>query len=442
MYKKKEKLRGEELILKDATFAADSASAAVKNSVTNSLIIPFAAMTNAPNEFIALISTVPNLVGSFVQLFTSDLLNIVRRRKTVIVITSFIDAILWMPLMLIPFFWQSNHFLLLNILILQAIAISIMRPFYNSLLGDIIPKDKRADVIAKLNRVSGIATLIATLLFGLILTLFKNLNPMIGFTVVFFMAFVAKTMSSFLKLSYEDNRELIPRQESIMRFIKDMKRSNYGKFVLYVSLMQFAIGIASPFFAVYMLKNLGFSFIEYTFINVASMVASLFAFSKIGKLIDKGGSKNVLNYTGYFIGILPLFWLFFKNPFALFIVQFLYGIAWAAFNVSVSNFVYDATSQKNRLVMNSYFNFFSGIFGFFGAFLGSMMMNHLPSNYYGSIFLFLFFISAILRIIISAYYLPRIDEARFVSIKLDGDRVLTIQPHQNYEYEFLPVRKF
>ena len=54
-----------------------------------------------------------------------------------------------------------------------------------------------------------------------------------------------------------------------------MPYSNFGKFVIFISIISFATAIASPFFAVYMLKDLDMSILSYTIITVGSALTSL-----------------------------------------------------------------------------------------------------------------------------------------------------------------------
>ncbi len=428
--------KDEEIICKDALYAADSGTTAIKSSVTNSIIVPFAAAIKTPNEFIPFLTSVPPLLGSFIQIFSPDLLNIVKNRKIIIVSAALLDAITWIPIMLIPFFWEGNYFLLLNLLIIQAMAIAFLNPFYNSYLGDVIPQEKRATVLGKINKIAGTVSFTATLLCGFILSSFSKLNPYIGFLIVFFIAFFSKIISVSIKMRFKDVEPKFVSHESFRKFSKNLNKNNFGKFALYVSLMRFATGISSPFIAVYLLNSLGVDYFMYSLIIAASMISAILFFTKIAEYIDRKGSRKILSLSGYLVSIIPLGWVLFKNPYILIITQFFSGLVWSSFNLSVSNFIMDSTLPKNRLALSSYFNFFSGLFTFFGAILGGYMMRHLPINYYGNLFLFLFFLSSVLRLIFTKIFMPQIHEERYVRIKLGEDKIVSLQPHnQGLGYE-------
>jgi MFS family permease len=180
----------------------DSMFASIKDGINSQFIIPFALALNAGNEYIAMISSTPGLVGSFMQLFVSDILNIVKKRKTIIIFTALIDSILWLPILLIPFLWGQNYILLLNFLIIQAIANSILNPFFNSLLGDVVPEDRRGKFFSRLNQISGIFSFFSSLGAGLILSLLRPTHPYLGFAIIFFVAFISRLLSALVKLRF------------------------------------------------------------------------------------------------------------------------------------------------------------------------------------------------------------------------------------------------
>ncbi len=423
----------------------DTLYAAIKDGVTSNFIIPYALALKAGNEYIAMISTMPNLIGSFFQLFSSDLLNILKNRKIIIFFTALLDALLWIPILLIPFLWEYNYILLLNFLIIQAIANSVLNPFYNSLLGDVVPQEKRGSIFGRINQLAGIMTFFSSLIAGFILSVFKPVNPFIGFALIFLIAFFSRAISSAIKSRfYEPPVEHDSKSESLFHFGINIRKSNFGQFVLYSSWMKFAVGIASPFFAVYMLESLKMDFLTFSLINAGSIISSFIVFHKWGREIDKNGSKWMLGITGFLVPLVPILWIIFNRPLILFIVELFSGAVWAGYNLSTSNFVMDATNSKNRLIMTSYFNFFVGVATFFGAMIGGFLMKNLPFDYFGNIFFFVFGLSAAFRMIFSLYFLRKIKDERFVDVELQGPkskRIISIVPKEGAVWAFIPRKK-
>ncbi len=79
-------------------------------------------------------------------------------------------------------------------------------------------------------------------------------------------------------------------------------------------------------------------------------------------------------------------------------IQIFSGFFWAGFNISVSNFIYDAVTPAKRSRCIAYFNVVNGTSIFLGAVLGGKLALILPA-FNGYKLLTLFLVSGILRII-------------------------------------------
>jgi len=193
----------------------------------------------------------------------------------------------------------------------------------------------------------------------------------------------------------------------------------------------FATNIAGPFFAVYMLKNLQFSYLDFTILISAEVFASLLLFGLWGRFNDEKGSKRVLFITGMLIPFIPLLWLFGTNFYYLFLLQLFSGMVWSGFNLAAGNFIFDATTPEKRTRCVAYFNFIRGIAVFIGAFLGGLLLNFLTIPN-------LFLISGITRLFASIIFLPLLREMRLIEVgfgkSLFHDSV-SIRPRQGIVHE-------
>src|SRR3989344_234672 len=173
----------------------DGTAFAVMDGLTASFLTPFAVALNASVSLIAALTYVPQLVGAFIQLFAVKLVEIVKDRKKILVTSSFAHAVLWVPLLLIPYATPNQKYLLIVYVSLQTIIAQLMNPVGNSLLGDLVPKYERGRFFGLRNKVVGAASLIAALIAGLMLNYFSPKHPFLGFTILFSVAFVARVLS-------------------------------------------------------------------------------------------------------------------------------------------------------------------------------------------------------------------------------------------------------
>ncbi|MBI4234052.1 MAG: hypothetical protein HY686_06385, partial [Chloroflexi bacterium] len=113
------------------------------------------------------------------------------------------------------------------------------------------------------------------------------------------------------------------------------------------------------------------------------------------------------------IGLVPLLWIASGNVVYLGFVQFYSGLVWAGFNLASTNFIYDATTARNRTSVLAYFGAGVGIASSLGALAGGLLIRHLPALA-GSAILSMFLLSGVLRLLMALAFLPHIHEVRSV----------------------------
>ena len=378
----------------------DGAAFAVMDGATASFITPFAIALNASVSMIAALTYVPQLLGAFIQLFAANVVEIIKDRRKILVAGSLFHAILWLPLLLIPYMPPSQKYLLVLYVALQTAFAQLINPVWNSLMGDIVPKYERGRFFGFRNKVVGATSFIAALSAGLLLNYLSPKHPFLGFTILFSIALIARVLSALFKGMMHNPMPNLEHEEkfSLFDFVRRMDKTNYGHFVIYVVLFKFATYIAAPFFAVYMLKNLSFTYLQFTMIIAAELIASFIAMGIWGRMIDKKGTKFALYISGMLTPLIPFLWLFSSNFYYLILVEIFAGLSWAGFNLSSSNFIFDAVKPENRVRCIAYYKFFEGLAIVIGAALGGFLIDHLPKWVFVSSILFVFLISGILRL--------------------------------------------
>ncbi len=398
----------------------DGAFATIKNSLGNSYIVPFAVAINASNSLIAMLSSIPGLLGPLSQTFSPRLMEKHSRKK---IISKFvlIEILLWIPLILLTILFYKGiitsaiPFLLLIFFSAKVAIANIAGPAWFSLIGDLVDEKHRGRWFAKRTYIHGAIALIFTLLAAFFLDFFKkNKWTIIGFTILFTLAMIARFFSRvYLNKHYEPKLKLKKGYYfSFFEFIKKAPSNNFGKFAIFKALISFAAMIASPFFAVYLLRNLGFSYVTFMAVILSVTLFSILTIKLWGKFADKYGNYQVMKITSILISIFPLLWLISESPIFLILVpQLIAGVGWAGFNLAAGNFVFDSVTPEKRGVAVSYYNLLQGIGIFLGASIGAILVKVLTINFI-DIILFIFLISAFARLTVSLIMLPLFKEIR------------------------------
>jgi MFS family permease len=420
------------------------------NGFGTRFITPFAVSIGTSNQIIAWLGTFPSLLSNFFQVSFHKNLSKVSRKK-LICNTVLIQASLWIPLILLAYFYFTGYLssisaslLLLLFYTLMIVSGEVGNSFWKSWMRDLLP-EKGAAYLGKRNFIVGIVSLLGLFFAGLILDFLKETNIFLGFLILFGIAFLGRFFSYLmLRLQYEPEYTYVPEKYfSFFEFLKKMKNNNFGRFVIFTSLLSFAITFASPFFGVYMLRELGFQY-NYLFYTLAIMgfsLSSLLSMTLWGGFIDNYGSKIVMNFTGIFVAAMPLLWIisypFYIHSFYLafifiFFLELLSGFIFAGYNMAKSMFVYHAVTRERLSLCLSYGGFLAAISGFLGATIGGIVSNF---SFFGiNSFLGVFFISFILRSIVVLYGANFVNEVKESKpFKIEGAILSTLS-----KLNFLP----
>ena len=412
----------------------EGAAASVMGGFGESYITPFALALNANNAQIGLLSSFTGLLGPLSQLKGSKLMEKYSRKKITVTFVA-LQALMWLPILLLSFFFWQNLFtsylpiILIIFYSLYAIFGSLAGPSWFSLMGDIVPEKIRGRYFSRRNTISGIVVLITTLIAAFLLDLFKTKGLLLlGFSILFFVSGIFRLISTYiLKKHYYPKLKLEKGYYfSFFQFVKKAPYNNFGKFVIYIALINFTVQIAAPFFTVYMLKDLGFNYLTFTLVNISQSIFTLLSLQLWGKFSDKYGNRELLRIGSILVPFIPILWLFSSSPiYLMLVVQLVAGIGWAAFNLAASNFIYDSVSVQRRGICVAYYSLMNGIGIFLGAALGGLLAQYLIISFMNKL-LFIFLLSGIARLIVSLVMMPKIKEIRQVS-KLRANPFLYIK---------------
>jgi MFS family permease len=360
------------------------------------------------------IGSAPHLVGSLAQIFAPQAIRNLGGRlrllfRAVLVQAALTLAIGFLIFEKIPY---RVEFLLL-LLILSALCGGLAGPAWGSLMSDYIPRNKRGQYFGWRSRILGIANVAAMVAAGLWLTRAGGFSLEAGFLVIFLAAGAARFISaSYIAGMIDLDRRRAPGGDfTLLMFLARFRESNFVKFVAFVATLTFAAYLASPFFAVFMLRDLGFSYLTYMVLQVISTVTGLIALPLWGRHADVVGNVRVLRLSGFCVTLVPLFWLISHNVFYLAMVQVLAGFAWGGVTLSSANFIYDAVTPSKRVRCISYFNLLNGIALFLGASAGGLLASTLPPLR-GYPLLTLFALSSLCRLVLYFLLFNRFSEVR------------------------------
>jgi len=392
----------------------DGVFASVMSGVTDPYFTPFALALGATVQQIGWVSGLPQFFGSLSQLFAVQAVYRIGGRLKLLVGAVSIQATLLLLIALLAWIDSPHRIaLFVALLILFIVAGALAGPAWGSLMTEYIPKAKRGRYFGWRNRILGFVHVASMIAAGLLLYRSESHSALIGFAVIF----SAGALARFVSASYLARMRDVPQKRdpgadfTFYRFIVRFRHSNFVKFVAFTAMITFASYLSAPFFAVFMLRDLGFTYFTYMVLQVLATVAGLVAMPMWGMHADAVGNARVLRLSGFFVCLIPLFWLATRNVVYLAGVQMLAGFVWSGFTLAATNFIYDAVSAPKRIRCISYFNVLNGAAIFSGASLGGFLAARLPPLQ-GYSLLTLFLISSLCRLAVYFALFNRFREVR------------------------------
>lgn len=377
---------------------------------------------------IGALATLPPLVGSIIQSIGMRLSEQAKSRRNLIATLMRIQALLLVPIALIPVVFSPGWgavAALISVVVVYHCTVGLIAPMWNSLVGDLLPPLSRGEFFGFRNKWMAIVTFSTVVVAGQILHQFAAFGYAAwGFTTLFMLSALSRAFSARAFSGVDDVALHVPDDSkfSFWQFISRAKHSNFVKFVVFVSSMNFAASVSGPYFAMYMLQDLKLSYFEYTIVIAAAVIAQFVVMRTWGSLSDQFGNRTILKVCGTLITFNPALWLISSNFWFVVFIQFYSGIFWSGFTLAAANFVFDAVTPPKRARCVAYQSIINGSLVFSGAIVGGIVARHVPVEVVSHIgmwvpqspFIALFVLSGILRAAVMLFLFPAFKEVRQV----------------------------
>lgn len=413
---------------------------------------PFALAMKATSSQIGILFAIINLLPSLVQLRVASWISKFSRKRILLKVV-LINFFIWIPIILTAYFYYLGYpymvWVLIFLVALLYTASAISHPVWFSWMGSLVPEKERGKYFSRRSRVVAVFSILTMIAGATILDYSKKLGAvhgnilgytLFGFGILFSIAAVARFWTlTLLRKQYEP--KLIVRKKdyfSFWDFMSKGRNTPFGRFVIYRGFFSFIIGIAGPFWVVYILRNLGFSYVWYMLILISEILFQMLFLPLLGKISDRFGNVRLIKLSTLVIVFTPVFYIItsFMNwdlgilLFLIFLPGIFSGIAIAGYNLAVNNYLYDAVRAEKRELGISYMNLFVGFGTFLGAMFGTFLV-WLDFSFMDPI-LFVFMVSVIGRLFMVIFGTKNLREVRNVRKFSSNYLIREFQPVQGF----------
>lgn len=362
--------------------------AAVMSGAGIQQLTPLAIFLGGTATQIAVLESLPVVLGAFMQLAGIKLAETLRSRMSIMTILVYVQAAIWIPIaftsLLLPSEWGTVSMLILLAAGTHGIG-QVIAPIWLSLLGDLVPKATRGKFFGRRNKVYGYCLLVMTIYAGVILEIGSRLQAVaISFAIVFLSTAILRLTSAYWLSRYQDPPMLAntSSQFGIKRFLKRLFKTNFGRYTVYLTLFNFSLYVAFPFFSLYLLKELKVPYYIYAALTGISMGSQFICMEWWGKLGDNFGNKKLLTISSIGIAIIPALWVVSELWAYLVLLHIFTGATYAGFQISVNNFLLDSLPAKRRPRFIAYQGMCSAMGVLAGSLVGSQFLEYLTRSEY------------------------------------------------------------
>lgn len=402
----------------------DGACQAIMQGGGENYLSAFALLLQATPFQVGLLSALPQLVGTWSQLLSVKALNLVQHRKTIMLAGATGQALSWLPLLALPLLSaQYGPWILIACAVAYFGMGHFAVPAWNSLITDLVSPNERGTYFARRTKVMTVLSFSALCAAGLVLHGAQSHGrAWVGFALIFLAASTARLLSTRYLSRMDESAAPATREAEfrLLEFLRHEHSGNYKRFLWFSGLMHVCVLISGPYFVIYMLRDLHFSYWMYASWLAAGVLGQFLTLKPWGRLSDRYGNKKLLVVTSLAVPFLPMLYLFSTAVGYLVVVNFIGGVIWAGLALGLQNYVFDAVRPEDRAKGVAVWNTINAMGWFAGAMLGSWLAGTVPADLtFAGIELRLasnlqavFFISGVLRLIVVLGLLRTFRETR------------------------------
>jgi MFS family permease len=341
--------------------------------------------------------SVPVLVGAILQLITPLAVARLGTNRGWVLACTTVQAASFVPLAA----WAiRGHATLAELLVAASIYWSAGMagaPAWNTWMGTLIPESMRTAYFSRRNRLAQFGVFVGFVVAGLILQWGEGRGVTLpAFAGIFVAAAICRVVSTLMLLECRElppppaaaaagprpgSAALATGPTTLTSWLHDMRGTlrtmaagPSGALVAYLCAFAFTAHLAAPYFAPYMLRQLGFSYHTFMLVIATGFLAKALALPSLGRLGSRIGSLGLLWVGGLSTIPLALLWLPSDQVPYLVAVQLLAGTCWASWELAVALLFFDAVPHGQRTGVITIYNLGLAVSQLAGAAVGGLLL--------------------------------------------------------------------
>ena len=326
----------------------------VLSGITSTFVSVFAIRLGASNTLVGLLVSLPALINIFWLIPSARIIERQRRRLPIIVLAGFLQRVGYLLVALMPFVLRTHRpEALVALVALITLPTATLSVAFTSLIAEVVPIGKRAQVVSTRNVLVSIISTVTMLISGKLLDLLPfPLNYQLLFGAGFAASLVSLYYVSRIQIADASVAEFRPRHKTplVTRLRRSLKQiANQRDFVRFSAsafVFQWGLYLPSALYAIYRVKNLGASDTWIGLLSMTQSAVTIVAYLYWGRVASRKGSRRVLLISSLGVVLYPVLTGLSPRVELLLLPSIIAGIFGAGFNLSFFNTLLEVCPQE------------------------------------------------------------------------------------------------
>ncbi len=305
--------------------------------------------------------------------------------RQIMAVTFVVNALPWPLVSFFPWLGPHRDWVFACVSFVSTLSNAVCGVAWSASMSELVPLGMRGKFFGTRNMIFGFWTLVVVLGAGKLVDHYGNSFEVFG--VIFTAAAAARLIGLFFLTRMKFPRavtELRPQASSLSTFTAVFRDANFVRLLLFTGLFGFCLYLGTPFYSVYVLKELPLSLGDLTLLTTLSTLGGLLSLRTWGRLSDRFGNKPIM-VTSALIWLLAaaVSWLFSSPQHYghLYANYFLTGFMMAGFQqLGQFNLMIKMVPPENKAHYISVYFSFTNMLIALGPLLGGFILHGLPAD--------------------------------------------------------------
>ena len=324
------------------------AGQAMASLTGSAFLVAYALHLGASNAVIGVLAAIPHLSQLF-QIPAIYLVEKIKNRRAISVVVLMTGRFSWLCIAAAPFLFSRAATLLILVggLLTASVMAAVSNCAWNSWIHELVPTHELGAFFGKrfsLATGTGVVVSMAGAFFIDHYAAAWFGDQQYGYPVLFTAGFLMGVLSVYFIARIPEPRMSPPTGSVVQSILQPFREENFRNLIKFMGAWNFAVYLATPFFSVYMLKQLGMDLASVIGLIVIGRIVNIFFLRLWGSFSDRVSNTSVLSVSGPLCLLCILAWTFTTLPDKHFltlpllvVLHIVMGVAMAGVTLSTGN---------------------------------------------------------------------------------------------------------